>query len=167
MLSFESVHFNYIAHQRLIQNVSFTVNAGDMVYLRTPARQGRTTCVRLILGDLKPSQGRIVHHTRRIGVVSPEVLPLFSNLSLLANLTLARNAYPNSLTDDEMEEALHFIGLFTRRHDRPDMLSTSECEALLLLRAVCIRPDLLVVDAVKSDKILEYLLNLAKSVLFV
>jgi ATP-binding cassette subfamily F protein 3 len=62
VLTAEDVSFSYDTDKPLIRNLSITVNAGDRVCLIGKNGKGKTTLLRILGGNLKPQNGRIVYH---------------------------------------------------------------------------------------------------------
>ncbi|WFB51271.1 peptidase domain-containing ABC transporter [Vibrio coralliilyticus] len=60
-ISFQNVSFRYSEHEPMvIENLSFTISAGEAVALVGASGCGKTTVVKLILGMLSPTQGQIL-----------------------------------------------------------------------------------------------------------
>jgi zinc transport system ATP-binding protein len=66
LLSVENVSFRYNGLQ-VIQDVSFDVYPGDFLALIGPNGSGKTTLIRIILGILKPTRGRVVFMGEEMG----------------------------------------------------------------------------------------------------
>jgi len=69
LISVEHVSFSHNGLQ-VLNDISFAVTRGDFLALIGPNGSGKTTLIRIILGILKPSQGRIVFMGDEIGQFS-------------------------------------------------------------------------------------------------
>lgn len=56
-------------NRELFRNVSFTINAGDKIGLVGPNGVGKTTLLKIINGDLKPTFGNIILSGEKIGIL--------------------------------------------------------------------------------------------------
>lgn len=55
--------------RELFRNVSFTINAGDKIGLVGPNGVGKTTLLKIINGDLKPTFGNVILSGEKIGIL--------------------------------------------------------------------------------------------------
>ncbi|GAB4136163.1 MAG: energy-dependent translational throttle protein EttA [Planctomycetota bacterium] len=60
VLRFERVSFSYDGKTNVIDNLSFEISPGDILGIVGPNGTGKTTCLKLITGKLRPDSGRIV-----------------------------------------------------------------------------------------------------------
>ena len=93
-----------IGGARILQNVGFTVNAGEMIGVIGPNGAGKTTLFNLISGVLRPTAGSIalngrpitnepIHRRARAGLGRTfQTSNLFPRLSVLENVRLAAQA---------------------------------------------------------------------------
>ncbi|HEV7605231.1 MAG TPA: amino acid ABC transporter ATP-binding protein, partial [Candidatus Limnocylindrales bacterium] len=89
---------------------------------------------------------------RRIGIVF-QAFNLFPHMSVLENVTLApRKAgkVPRAQAEAEATELLTRFGLADKRHDVPDRLSGGQQQRVAIVRALAMRPDILLLDEVTS-----------------
>ena len=59
ILIFKDVSFYSSTNTTILENLSFSLNAGDFVAIVGPNGAGKTTLFKLILGMLKPNKGTI------------------------------------------------------------------------------------------------------------
>src|ERR1700704_5060326 len=99
LLEVSALHARY-HYAPVLQGVSFTVDAGEIVSIFGRNGAGKTTTLRTIMGWLRPSEGRIVFDGEAIGGFSPDrifrrgiaFIPedrrIFATLTVEENLTL-------------------------------------------------------------------------------
>jgi ABC-type multidrug transport system fused ATPase/permease subunit len=177
-VTFEHVIFNYSAAAPVLQDVSFHLEAGEVLGLVGRTGSGKTTLARLLprfydpgsgtvrLGDVDIRQLHLGSLRGRIGMVTQDV-QLFA-ASLRDNLTLFRPA----LADDRLLRALEDLGLqdWCRTlptgldsQIAPGQLSAGEAQLLALTRVFLQNPDLVILDEASSrlDPHTEWLLERA------
>lgn len=91
-----------------VNNVSFTVNKNEIFGLIGPNGAGKTTLFNLITGLLQPSSGQLLYQGKEIAKLHPHQIAakgiartfqnirLFSELSALENVIIARHIHTNS-----------------------------------------------------------------------
>jgi branched-chain amino acid transport system ATP-binding protein len=143
-----------------VQDVSFTVQKGEVVSLVGSNGAGKSTILRAISGLLRPKRGEIllngepIHKTppyeivrKKIAMV-PEGRQLFGRLSVLDNLLLG--AYVLDAKEDVgalLESVLAlFPRLAERKGQRAETLSGGEQQQLAIGRGLMSRPALLMLD---------------------
>ncbi|WP_458126049.1 ribosomal protection-like ABC-F family protein [Paenibacillus sp. Z3-2] len=87
LLALEEVSFSYTRNQPLLRDLRITVERGDRLAVRGPNGTGKTTLLKLMIGELEPSQGKVTRHPQlRIGYFSQELEGLPENQTLLDSL---------------------------------------------------------------------------------
>jgi len=146
----------YYGHSHVLQDVSFTIEEGEVVTLVGRNGAGKTTTLRSIMGLTPPKrgtirfdgrevQGRDPHEIRRLGVSwVPEDRRLFPTLRVSENLTLAANRGDNTDLEPVYER---FPRLDERREQAAGTMSGGEQQMLAIARAlVGLDTDLLLLD---------------------
>jgi len=143
-----------------VQDVSFTVQRGEVVSLIGSNGAGKSTILRTIAGLLRPQRGEILLDNEPIHVVPPydivkrkiamipEGRQLFGRLSVWDNLLLGAYALESK---EETEECLAavlrlFPLLGERKGQRAETLSGGEQQQLAIARGLMSRPSLLMLD---------------------
>jgi len=129
--------------REVLQDVSFSVGAGEIVTLIGPNGAGKSTVMKIALGLLKPDVGNIERaQNLKIGympqkIIIDDTLPL----SVKEFIKLAREYSPKNL--DEVVALTRIEYLL----DLPiQNISGGELQRVLLARAMMGKPDLLVLD---------------------
>ncbi|UMG94330.1 amino acid ABC transporter ATP-binding protein [Nocardioides sp. TF02-7] len=150
----------------VLDDVSLTVHAGDVVCLIGSSGSGKSTLLRCLdlLEDVDDGviemEGREITDPRvdprdvrrDIGMVF-QAYNLFPHLSVLANCTLApRKVHGMSARDAERRatDLLHRFGLGDHVHKHPDRLSGGQQQRVALVRALCTEPKLLLLDEITA-----------------
>jgi ATP-binding cassette subfamily F protein uup len=137
----------------IVKDFSLTVMRGDKIGLLGPNGVGKTTLLRLLLGELEPQQGKIKHGTRlEIAYFDQQRAQLDDNLTVIDNLALGKD----SVTINGREK--HVIGylqdfLFApdRARSPVNALSGGEKNRLLLAKMFCHPSNVLVLDEPTND----------------
>lgn len=172
-------------HNRVLDEVSLTVNPGEVIVILGPSGCGKSTLLRTLNG-LEPIQGGEIRFDgvlldgntdwqrvrQRIGMVF-QSYHLFPNLTVLENVLLG----PLQVQKRERAEALlqaeqllTRIGLWERRHDYPRQLSGGQQQRIAIVRALCMNPQVMLFDEVTAaldpemvQEVLEVIRDLAGS----
>ncbi|GMR05885.1 MAG: ATP-binding cassette domain-containing protein [Gammaproteobacteria bacterium] len=148
----EAVSYAY-DDQPIVDNFSITIMRGDKIGLLGPNGVGKTTLLRLLLGELKPQKGKIKHGTRLdIAYFDQQRAQLDDNATVIDNLALGKD----SVTINGREK--HVIGylqdfLFApdRARSPVNALSGGEKNRLLLAKMFCRPSNVLVLDEPTND----------------
>jgi polar amino acid transport system ATP-binding protein len=150
----------------VLRGIDLDVDTHEVVCLIGASGSGKSTllrCVNLlepidsgrILLDDEEITGRGVDVNavrRRIGIVF-QAYNLFPHMSVLRNITLAPRQVLKKSRDEAEAEAtalLERFGLADRRGDYPDRLSGGQQQRVAIVRALAMRPQLLLLDEVTS-----------------
>ncbi len=142
MLEFQEVSFHWPENETpLWSRLSFTLNCGEGRYLDTPSGSGKSTLLKLAAGLLRPTQGKILRHTERIGMA-------FQDQRLLPWFTARQNLrFVMATPDDEKINSLLDTLELAHVADSPaNTLSGGEAQRINLLRALLAAPELLLLD---------------------
>ena len=141
-----------------VDDLSFQVGKGEIFGLLGPNGAGKTTTINLILGLLKPNQGKlkvldydVASQTkqvyRKVGYV-PQETNLYLDLSAEENLWHHAALYCQDLkvVKDRMTELLYFTNLWQRRRDPVRTFSGGMKRRLALARALLHDPEVIFFD---------------------
>lgn len=138
-----------------VDHVTFSVQAGEVVGYLGPNGSGKTTTIRMLLGLLRPSEGRaqvlgydIVRQSEalraRVGYMSQK-FALYHDLTVGENLTFYAGVY-GIRERARVEEVLELVDLRSAERQRVSELSTGWRQRLALGAAIVHRPRLLFLD---------------------
>lgn len=150
MLTLERITGGYTAARPAIHDISFTVQAGEIVGLIGLNGAGKSTILKHVLGFLQPTSGTISFATDKEPLIAyvPETPELYEELTLWEHLQFMAHAY--QLEDQQFEErARQLLDLFrlTARADHfPGSFSKGMRQKVMILCAFLVKPDVLVVD---------------------
>src|SRR6476620_2942765 len=125
-----------------LDHVSARINRGEFVFLVGPTGCGKSTCIRLLMKELEPTQGEIDIAGKTLGKIPRSRVPylrrnigtVFQDYKLLPNRTIYDNvAYSLQVIGESRQEIrrkvpdiLRMVGLSTKLHNTPDELSGGE-----------------------------------------
>lgn len=152
MISFQNVSKKFPLGNLGLNDVSFTIEDNDFVFLVGPSGAGKTTILKMILRETSPTSGSIIVNDfnltarfkkkeslrRKIGVVFQDfkILPeknIFENVAMGLQVV---NSSPSTIKR-EVKEALHLVGLEEKRKLFPVQLSAGELQRVAIARAIC------------------------------
>lgn len=147
--------------RRVVNDVTFEVNKGEVVGLLGPNGAGKTTTFYMIVGLVKPNLGNVfldgeeittypMHIRSRLGIgYLPQEASSFRSLSVEDNLKLVLQMN-DKLTEDEkskkLEELLAEFGMTRLRKEAAISLSGGERRRVELARALAASPDFILLD---------------------
>ncbi len=149
----------YYGAVKAIEDVSFTVDSGEIVAMIGPNGAGKSTALKAVFGMLELKAGEILfngenikglrpdeHVAKGISLV-PEGRRLFHSMSVIENLEMGAFQRKNSLAKAKIENVLDlFPSLKDKRNQKAGVLSTGEQQLLAMGRALMQKPKLLLAD---------------------
>jgi phospholipid/cholesterol/gamma-HCH transport system ATP-binding protein len=165
--SADTVVFDHVSlafdEQEVLRDVSFTVPKGSMRILLGGSGAGKSVILKLILGLLRPDEGRILVNGRRVDdlperelfAVRADIGMLFQETALFDSLTVEENVgyrlsqethLPKAQVRQRVEEILGFIGLGDYLERMPSELSGGQRRRVAIARAMAAKPTLLLLD---------------------
>jgi iron(III) transport system ATP-binding protein len=158
LLQLENISYSHHQH-RVVDRLSFQLQAGEIGCLLGPSGCGKTTVLRCIAGFEQLSGGEIrfgdrligserVHlapEQRRIGMVFQEYA-LFPHLTVAANIAFGLRSAGAGAQRTRVAELLATVGLVGQDQKFPHELSGGQQQRVALARALAPRPGLLLLD---------------------
>jgi len=163
MITFADVGKVYPCGQcSALQNISFTIDKGEVVFLTGHSGAGKSTVLRIISGLEKATAGRVYFEKQDVTSISRSELPfyrrhigmIFQDHKLMMNRTVAENvALPLLIREHSMayalplvEQALGRVGILSKINAYPQYLSAGEQQRVGIARAMIGKPDVLLAD---------------------
>ncbi len=162
MIYFNNVSKVYNKDSVALNDVSFTITAGEFVSIVGHSGAGKSTIIKMILAEDSPSEGSVffeslnVHKLnskeltnlrRRIGVVFQD-FKLLSNKTAYENIAFAMEAVGKSPEDisSDVPHVLELVDLGSKIFHFPNQLSGGEQQRLAIARAIINQPELIIAD---------------------
>ncbi|MDO8584731.1 MAG: cell division ATP-binding protein FtsE [bacterium] len=161
MIAFQNVSKAYTKSVAL-EDVTFKIDAGEFVSLVGKSGAGKSTIIKLLIGEEKPTKGRVIFADTEVNRLPSHALPalrrqigiVFQDFRLLS----AKTAYENIAfamevggksqpeIEDLVPKVLDMVGLAERANNFPNELSGGEKQRVAIARAMVNRPAVIVAD---------------------
>ncbi|MFA6424080.1 MAG: ATP-binding cassette domain-containing protein [Candidatus Magasanikbacteria bacterium] len=139
----------------ILDNISLTVNRGQIIGIVGENGSGKTTLLKTIFGIIKPKEGTIIiekdsgpFESNRDIMYLPQEEKIFSNLTVEENLKM-NIFYLNNKKELNMKIAkalIYFPILKSRLKNKAGYLSGGEQQMLALSRIIIIKPKIVLLD---------------------
>ena len=185
LLRINHLHKTYGDHV-ILNDFNLEVQKGEVIVVIGPSGCGKSTLLRCInaLEDIQGGEvlldGRPVRKDaknisemrQKIGMVF-QSYDLFPHKTILENILLAPTKVQKRSRDEAAEEALKLlerVGLADRKDDYPRQLSGGQKQRVAIVRALCMHPEILLLDEITAAldpemvrEVLEVVLSLART----
>jgi ABC-2 type transport system ATP-binding protein len=140
---------------RGVENISLTVNQGEIFGLLGPNGAGKTTLMKCIVALCRPDKGKITingHNVmeqfeqamKSVGTLISGV-EAFDYLTAYENLQLAARLYPD-LEKTRVDEVLGWVGMEAHKREKVKSFSTGMKQRLYLAAALLSKPSFVILD---------------------
>jgi len=141
---------------KAVDNLSFTVEEGDIYGFLGPNGSGKSTTIRMILSLIKPTSGEIKLFGKtitsgknmtlnRIGALV-EKPDFYNYLTARKNLEILGKLSGVSELNKRIDEVLDIVGLADRKHSRVRTFSQGMKQRLGIAQTILHNPDLIILD---------------------
>ena len=147
---------------RVVDDVSFSIQPGEMFFLLGPSGCGKTTVLRMLAGFVEPDGGDILFDQKRMNDIAPQhrnTAMVFQNYAIWPHLTVYENvAYgprarklDSATIERQVAAALRVVRLEDLAQRKPAQLSGGQQQRVALARALAVQPDLILLDEPLSN----------------
>jgi ABC-2 type transport system ATP-binding protein len=142
--------------QKAVNNISFTINKGEIVGFLGPNGAGKSTTMKMITGYLKADGGNAVvcgitveensnETKKKIGYL-PEANPLYYDMFVREYLEFVSNVHEVNNKKEKIEEVIKTVGLSIEANKKIGQLSKGYKQRVGLAAALIHNPDVLILD---------------------
>ena len=162
IISLEGVSKSYIKGVPALNNVNIQIKRGEFVFIVGDSGSGKSTLIRLLLRELKPTEGSILVNGFQVEKLPRRKVPklrrsmgvVFQDFRLLKDRNVYENVafaqriiqVPRREMNRNVPEVLALVGLAGKYKARPNELSGGEQQRVALARALVNRPPILLAD---------------------
>lgn len=181
MITFDNVTKIYEDNNTIaLQNVNFVVDKGEFVFLVGHSGAGKSSVIRMLLCEERPTSGTVMVNGFDIGKIERKQIPflrrsvgvvfqdfrLLPNRSVYENVAFAMNVVgaPSRVIRRRVPEVLSLVDLAHKAKAFPNQLSGGEQQRVSMARALANNPSILIadeptgnLDLKRSDEIMEIL----------
>ena len=164
VITFDHVTKTYPAQPKkpALSDVTLQIFAGEFIFLVGHSGSGKSTFIRLLTREIKPTSGkiyvadedlatmrnwRVPYLRRNIGCVFQD-FKLLPNKTVFENVAFALEVIGKSrhVIKTQVPEVLRLVGLSDKLNSYPDQLSGGQQQRVSIARAIVNRPPLLICD---------------------
>ena len=162
MIEFNNVRKSYVEGNEALKGVSLQVEDGEFAFLVGPSGSGKSTIIKLITGEIKPTDGTVHVNGYSLERIRKREIPylrrtigvVFQDFRLIANKTVYENvAFAMRAIGAREKEIrarvpyiLELVGLENKSRRHPNELSGGEQQRLAIARALVNNPSTIIAD---------------------
>jgi len=146
----------------VLKDITVDIYKGDVVFVVGPSGSGKSTFLRCLNRLEEPTKGHIYFegtditdpktdidkHRQKMGMVFQQ-FNLFPHMDIMKNLILAPMKLQGKSQQEAEAEAMRLlerVGLADRAHAYPSQLSGGQKQRIAIVRALCMKPDVMLFD---------------------
>lgn len=162
MIEFQNVSKTYSNGTKALQNVSLKVDKGEFVFIVGSSGAGKSTFLKLIMGEEKANSGEIIVNGKKLSALRNRDIPylrrtmgiVFQDFRLIDTMTVYENvafamhvvgAAPKNIRK-RVPYILGLVGLQNKAKCLPAELSGGERQRVSLARALVNNPEMIIAD---------------------
>jgi NitT/TauT family transport system ATP-binding protein len=139
---------------RVLEDLSFTVEEGEMVAVVGPSGCGKSTMLRIVNGLMQPTAGQVLYKGRQVDAINLECALVFQSFALMpwlsvkANIEIGLEARGLPPAEREKRAGVYIdkVGLDGFEEAYPRELSGGMKQRVGLARALAVEPRVLLMD---------------------
>lgn len=183
MIKIENVSRSYSRKNKVLNQVDLNISAGEFISIVGQSGAGKTTLVRILIGEERADEGQVVIGDWDITKISKREVPhlrrqigvIFQDFKLLPKKTLAENVSfalevcgtkPGKI-NKVVKSVLKIVGLEDKAKRYPGEVSGGEKQRAAIARALVHKPRILLadeptgnLDAINASEIIDLLLRI-------
>ncbi len=145
-----------------LHDVDITINEGEFVFLVGPSGSGKTTLIKLLTGEIQPTEGEITVNgfdmcrikRRKVPMMRRTIGVVFQDFRLIDDMTVYDNVAfamrvvgtTEKVIKERVPYVLNLVGLDGREKRRPQELSGGEQQRVAIARALVNSPRMIIAD---------------------
>ncbi|MBK6089537.1 cell division ATP-binding protein FtsE [Ruminococcus difficilis] len=163
MIEFNNVSKVYASNGvHALDNVSLKIDKGEMVFIVGASGAGKSTFLKLIMREEKPTSGSIIVNNMHLEKMRRGKVPylrrtmgiVFQDFRLISKMTVYENVAfamrcvgkKNDAIKKRVPYILELVGLADKAQDHPSELSGGEQQRVSLARALVNNPEMIIAD---------------------
>ena len=162
MIDFDNVSKTYPNGTHALYNITLHVDKGEFVFIVGASGAGKSTFLKLIMNEEKPSSGEITINGKKCTKLKRREIPylrrhmgiVFQDFRLIEKMTVFDNVAfamravgENTVTiKKRVPYVLDLVGLKSKMKNRPNELSGGEQQRVSLARALVNNPEIIIAD---------------------
>ena len=162
MIEFTNVVKAYHTGNKALKGISMHIDDGEFVFLVGPSGSGKSTIIKLITGEIQPTEGNVLVNEFHLESIRSREIPylrrtvgvVFQDFRLIPNKTVYENvAFAMRVIGAREKEirsrvpyVLELVGLENKGRRHPGELSGGEPQRVAIARAIINRPAILLAD---------------------
>ena len=178
MIVFSNVSKSFGDQKTAIENFSLQINEGDFLVITGPSGVGKTTLMKLLIGEYKPSEGEIHFNGQNLAEIKSKNIPqlrrnigiVFQDYKLIPEMNVWENValplYIQGKKDSEIEarvtDLLNLVELSDKALFFPSQLSGGEAQRISIARALATAPKVIFADEPTGNLDSESSINITK-----
>ena len=147
---------------RAVNKANLRIDEGEFVFLVGASGSGKTTMIKLLTAEVRPTEGRVLVNNYNIGEMKKRQIPylrrtlgvVFQDFRLINSKTVYENVAfamrtigaQGKAIKERVPSVLDLVGLSEKAHEKPLNLSGGEQQRVAIARALVNNPRLIIAD---------------------
>ena len=152
----------YETGTRALDNINIKIDDGEFAFLVGPSGSGKSTIIKLLTGEIAPTEGEIEVNGYDLNTIKPRKMPemrrtlgvIFQDFRLIEEKTVYENVAfamratgaKNKAIKERVAYVLDLVGLEDRGKNLPSQISGGEQQRVAIARALVNNPQMIIAD---------------------
>ncbi|MBO4406969.1 MAG: cell division ATP-binding protein FtsE [Clostridia bacterium] len=162
MILFQNVEVIYSNDVKALAGVDLRVDEGEFLFISGESGAGKSTMIRLMTGEVKPTSGSLLINGYRMEKLKERKVPalrrtlgvVYQDFRLIKNMTAEENVAfamrvlgaSRKAIRERVAYVMDLVGLKDKMKSRPNELSGGEQQRVAIARALVNNPSLIIAD---------------------